>query len=260
MVRILTVRVSMSPLFVGVAALVAALAASPVDVAAAVPTPLVKTVRADAGQGNDRIIAYKGKLVDETGKPISGIFPMTFKLFAGLKAKKPIWSDSMWVAVDRGTYVVPVGERKPLPARQDLDKLILGVEIRGVGEVAREPFVAAVHEAPAAAVSAAARAGSTVKFADTAGFAVEADNARNADRLNNLTADEVIRRAAEEGGGAAGQRAKVGTSRRFGSRVGGPGGVAEYNESCPKGHVMTGIRGATGNVVDSIQIVCSPIE
>jgi len=220
--------------------------------------------------------AYKGKLVDEASKPISGIFPMTFQLFPGLKARKAVWTETLWVAVDRGIYTVHLGSTRPLPARGDLEKMVLAVNIKGVGELVREPFVPSdvkppvlaagaphppVATAPAAPAPTPARAGGA-KFADTAGFAVEADHAKNSDRLMNLTVDDIVRRAAEEGGGSAGGGAKgrLGGAKRYGGRVGGTGGTSEYNESCPKGYVMTGIRGAYGQMIDSIQIICSPIE
>lgn len=265
-----------------VAAVVAGLVLAAVPALAAGPAPRVPGAREGLPEGG--IHAYKGKLVDESGKPISGIFPMTFKLYAGLKAKSATWSETLWVAVDRGIYTVALGAAKPLPKRDDLDRMVLGVEIKGFGELVREPFVPAEVKppvlsagpapTPGAAAAAAAQAlargagapsSGSAKYADTAGFAVESDHAKNSDRLQNLTLDEVVRRAAEEsgagaGGGGAGGKVKLGGSKRFGARVGGPGGTGEYNESCPKGYVMTGIRGGAGNFVDSIQIICSPLE
>ena len=228
------------------------------------------------------VVAYKGKMVDESKKPVSGVFPMTFKLYPGLASKKAMWTESMWVAVDRGVYTVRLGDRKALPKGQDLTKLTLGIEVRGVGELDRDVFVAApVKEAsatvPAGPTSAGvagtgpakvpAHAGG-VKYADTAGYAVEADHAKNADRLQNLTLEDVLRKVGEEGGGGGGGGAaagggktvKIGTARRFGNHIGGPGGVSEYNETCPKGYIMVGIKGMNGNFLDSIQIVCAPLE
>lgn len=213
-----------------------------------------------------RVVAYKGRMVDEAGKPVSGIFPMTFKLYAGLRAKKPIWSESLWVAVDRGLYTLNLGEDKALPAKADLTKLVIAVDVRGVGEVAREPFVAAVSSSPlppppAAAPASAGTAKGSVRYADTAGYAVEADHAKSADRLGNLTWEDMQRRVVEELGAAAGSaRSKVGATKRVGRSVGGPGGTDAFEDSCPRGFVMTGIRGMHGNVVDSLQIICSPIE
>lgn len=215
----------------------------------------------------DRVVAYKGKMVDEAGKPVSGVFPMTFNLYAGLRSRKPVWSESLWVAVDRGVYVLNLGEDKPLPAKLDLTKLVIAVDVRGVGEVAREPFVAAVSVTPlpaqssVAAPTTGAGAKGSVRYADTAGYAVEADHAKSADRLGNMTLEDVQRRLLDEVGAATGGgRSKVGAAKRVGRSVGGPGGTDAFEDACPKGFVMTGIRGMHGNVIDSLQIVCSPIE
>ncbi len=215
----------------------------------------------------DRVVSYKGKMIDEAGKPVSGVFPMTFNLHAGLRSKKPVWSESLWVAVDRGVYSLNLGEGKPLPAKLDLTKLVIAVEVRGVGEVAREPFVPAVSVTPlpasssAAAPAVAAGAKGSVRYADTAGYAVEADHAKSADRLGNMTLEDVQRRLLDDVGAAAGGgRSKVGAAKRVGRSVGGPGGTDAFEDACPKGFVMTGIRGMHGNVIDSLQIVCSPIE
>jgi hypothetical protein len=249
----------------GVVAAVLALAAGP----ARAGTPAGAPKAPEAGRPADSpIIVYKGKVVDEAGKPVSGIFPMTFKLYAGATSKKAIWSDFAWVAVDRGIYTLHVGDHKPLPPREDLSKLVLGVEIRGIGEVVREPFVsskAAVAQATPpekAGGTGPAKPGSGVKYADAAGYAVEADHAKTADRLGNFTLEDVTRKIAEDmGGGGGGGRTKVkiGTDRRFGNRQGGTGGT-EYNEVCPKGYVMVGIKGGAAVYLDSIQIVCAPLE
>ncbi|NOZ00403.1 MAG: hypothetical protein GXP54_00750 [Deltaproteobacteria bacterium] len=206
------------------------------------------------------VVPYKGRMVDEAGKPVSGIFPITFKLYRGVKAHKAMWSESLWVAVDRGVYTVQLGEKKKLPAGKDLSKYVLGVEIKGLGEVAREPFMVKGQPTPAPRLARppAASSGGGTKYADTAGYAVEADHAKNADRIQNLTIDDITRKVIEESVGAS--RTRIGKARRYGERVGGPGGTSEYNENCPRGYVMTGIRGGAGIYLDSIQIVCSPIE
>jgi len=203
-------------------------------------------------------VSYKGKIVDEAGRPVSGIFPMTFKLYKGVKTRRALWSEAIWVAVDRGVYTVRLGEQRKLPDRNDMSKLVLGVEIGGLGEVAREPFIADRPPAVSITPPTQEHAGSDndVKYADTAGYAVEAEHAKNSDRLQNLTIDDITRKMAEEGG----SKTVIGKSRRYGERVGGPGGTMEYNEACPRGYVMTGIRGGAGIYLDSIQIVCSPLE
>lgn len=213
-------------------------------------------IPARSGQVPVATVEYQGKVVDEDNRPVSGIFPMTFKIYERLKSKKAIWSETFWVAVDRGIYKVTLGKKKPLPKRDDLDKLVLAVEIKGVGEVVREPFPASGFQLRP--LEQTANKQGSVKYAESAGYAVEAGHAKNADRLQNLTVDDLIRKLVEEGFG--GMKVQVGKTKKFGNRVGGPGGTAEYNENCPKGYVMTGIKGAAGAYIDSIQIICSPLE
>ena len=220
------------------------------------------------------IVEYTGKMVDEGGRPVSGIYPISFKLYKSKKARKFIWSDRMWVAVVDGKYTVGVGAQKALPRGRDFTALLLGIEIEGV-ELSRQLFmdgetakkVAADMEKKAAAVSdtrlafgSGAPAGNTgsVKYADSAGYAVSADHAKNADRIQNMTADELVMKVVEQGGQAGGA-VKIGRTRRYGDRVGGSGGDFEYNEVCPRGYVMVGVRGGAGKFLDSIQIVCAPI-
>lgn len=203
---------------------------------------------------------YVGRVVDEAGKPVGGIYPMVFKLYPSVKSRAPIWSEPWWVAVDNGKYRVQLGAKKPLPTRADITNMILSVEITGVGEIVREPFrgkPTGGSEGPAASAQSRAKGG--VKYADTAGYAVEAEHAKNSDRLQNLTLEEVTRKILEDVGGAKGG-VRIGKARRLGNRVGGPGGSAEYNEICPPGTVMVGIRGGAGIYIDSIQIVCAPLE
>jgi len=224
------------------------------------------------------IVDYSGKMVDEAGRPVSGIYPIEFKLYSP-GSKKPVFSDRMWVAVVDGAYTVGIGSQKLLPRGQDFTKLMLGVEISGV-ELSRQVFmdkdtarkVQQDMEKKAAEVSDtklsvdSARAGSpasntgSVKYADSAGYAVSSDHAKNADRIQNLTVDDLVRKVVEEGGGgSSGGSVTIGRTRRYGDRVGGPGGDIEYNEVCPKGYVMVGVRGGAGKFLDSIQIVCAPL-
>lgn len=204
------------------------------------------------------VISYKGRMVDEAGKPVSGIFPLTFKLYKSEKKGAPIWSEFQWVAVDRGVYVVRLGEKKALP-KQDTSEMFIGVEVKGVGEIARERVS---PKAEHIGLGPAKRDQSSVKYADSAGFAVQAEHAKNSDRIQNLTIEDLIRKVLEEigQGGGLGSKPKVGQPKHYGQRIGGPGGLGEYNEVCPKGQVMVGVRGGAGIYIDSIQIICAPIE
>lgn len=222
------------------------------------------------------VVEYTGKIVDEGGRPVAGIYPMEFKLYKSVKATKPVWSERAWVAVVDGAYTVEIGARKALPRGMDFTALMLAVEVDKV-ELSRQVFmdadtarkVADDMEKKAAEVSdtrlssGGARQGSpvsntgSVKYADSAGYAVSADHAKNADRIQNLTVEELVKKVGEEA--ASSTTVTIGRTRRYGDRVGGPGGDIEYNEVCPRGYVMVGVRGGAGKFLDSIQIVCAPI-
>jgi hypothetical protein len=223
------------------------------------------------------VVEYTGKMVDETGKPVSGIYPITFKLYPAGKSGRALWSETSWVGVADGQYKIALGSTKLLPPGQDFTKLLLAVEIKGK-ELSRAAFMDAetakkvkaaqeqnaisqvklIEEQAKDSKAPAGNSGS-VKYADSAGYAVSADHAKNSDRIQNLTVDDLVKKIQEEGGGTAGA-VSVGKTRRYGDRVGGEGGTTEYNEVCPRGYVMVGIRGATGKFLDSIQIVCAPLE
>lgn len=220
------------------------------------------------------VVEYTGKMVDENGRPVSGIYPISFKLYTTAKTPKQVWSDRLWVSVVDGAYSVGIGSSKLLPRNQDFSKLMLAVEIKGV-ELSRQVFMDAQTAEKvsadmqkkantAADVKLADDQGRTpssntgsVKYADSAGYAVSSEHANNCDRVQNMTVDDIVKKVAEEGGGSA--SASIGRTRRYGDRVGGPGGDFEYNEACPKGYVMVGVRGGAGKFLDSIQIVCAPL-
>ncbi len=254
---------------------VAALAAMLVAVLSVLPARLSAAPAEPGAPVRPTVVEYSGKMVDENGRPVSGIYPITFKLYTTAKKPKVIWSDRMWVSVVDGAYSVGIGSSKLLPRNQDFTKLTLAVEIKGA-ELSRQVFMDATtaekvsadmqkKAAVAADVKLAPDSGKTpvsntgsVKYADSAGYAVSAEHANNCDRLQNMTADDIVKKVAEEGGGAGGS-ASIGRTRRYGDRVGGPGGDIEYNEVCPKGYVMVGVRGGAGKFLDSIQIICAPL-
>ncbi len=201
-------------------------------------------------------VTRAGRMVDEADKPMGGVFPMIFRLHPDAKSRRVIWTETHWVAVDLGNYSVRLGAMKPLPAARALQKAWMSVEVRGVGVVAREPWT---DTASAATTEAAPEKGAPsskgdVRFAEASSFAAEASHAKNSDKLQDMTAADIIRKAGEERSDVT-----VGTAKRPGNKVGGPGG-RPFEETCPKGYVMTGIKGASATYLDSIQIICSPLE
>ena len=109
----------------------------------------------------------------------------------------------------------------------------------------------------------------TVTFADVADralFAVEADIADSCDTIGGMTLEEldryeeVLEQIAElEAQVSRATGAQLGSRTTTLERVGGSGGNP-YSRSCPPGHVITGVRGGAGSLIDSIEIVCSPLQ
>jgi len=229
----------------------------------------VLLLAASASYAGNTKLYYRGTMIGEDGKSVSGVFPMTFSLYKTKKAKHAIWSEPLWVAVDEGGYIVKLGERNRLPSGR-LDKYIIGISVRGMGEVLREPFHPTVvsqtagngvklPDVPSGAVEKRKNSGSA-SYADTAGFATEAGHAKSADAVGGLTLDQIMEKLGKAQEGSGSGKIVIGSARKYGSRVGGNGGTDEYNEQCPDGYVMIGLRGAYGLYLDSAQIVCAPIR
>ncbi|MBA2661801.1 MAG: hypothetical protein H0U74_05865 [Bradymonadaceae bacterium] len=244
-----------------------------------------KRARPDEDQPSVNI-EYRGVLQDETGSPLSGVFPLEFKLHRHHMGAESIWSERHFVAVVDGRYVVPLGGRKPLrPSLLEGDRW-MAVELVGEGEILRDRLVIQLADpsspgglrtiSPASAQDGAGgAAGGRVTFAEVAERATIAERARIADSaeaLGELTVDEIEKMSnlalerlgehlsdpnAHQGAGRSG--GGVGTERRTMEPAGGRGGVP-YDIRCPPGHVVTGIEGRAGRVLDSLQIVCSPLK
>ncbi len=226
-----------------------------------------------------RYVTYTGLLQNAQGRPISGVFPMTFALYPSEKAKRPKWKEHHWVAVDAGVYTVELGHDHPIPRSLDLNRSILSISLDGVGEIVRDKPVLAPPPAPAAATATQggtsgastavaptaapaaaastpgatrARAGGTVvDYAERAGYAFEAEHATNADKLQNLTLDELQKRLSRP--------IRISHQTRTTEGAGGKGGY-DFEYLCPKGYVAVGIKGRSGIYVDYIQLVCAKLE
>lgn len=211
-------------------------------------------------------VAYEGQLEDAKKQPLSGIFPLTFNLYRSEKSTRPAWSEAHFVAVQNGRYAVELGDHKPIPANLPLDRLYLGVALSGGAEILRERLAAPEAVAPpAAAPSAVAPAQPAAapaepgrpggeSYAEIAGFAYEADRAKSADSIGGLSAKD-IRTLVKEGK----PEIVLGTKTRTSNVAGGTGGQP-YDLRCPKGYVVTGISGGAAAFVDSVSIICSPLE
>jgi hypothetical protein len=208
-------------------------------------------------------VPFSGVLQDENLNPISGVFPIRFGLYKTASSRRAVWNERVWVAVDAGRYVVNIGARKPIPARLKVENLFVSVSMEGVGEILREPLVkesSKVFALPSATSGSAgtptaagpASSRSTSDIAERAMHAFEADHAVNADKIGNLSVSELQKMFAPA-------PVRVGSRTKESNTAGGPGGKL-YDVECPKGYVVTGIRGGSGKYLDSISLICSPLE
>ncbi|HIA04778.1 MAG TPA: hypothetical protein EYN06_07590 [Myxococcales bacterium] len=208
-----------------------------------------------------RVLVYSGKLTDERGGPVGGVFPLTFALYSKPRGGKTVWSERHFVSVDNGEYLLELGRKSRIPSRISLDQIYLGVRITGGPSLARERFVpeggipeTLIYQAGKRAHSQkrpAARKGA-VEYAEKAGFAYVAEKADNTERIDGKTLAQIKKAL----GGSA--KIKLGNNTYNSPSVGGEGG-AQFQQLCPDGYVMTGIRGGAGLYLDRMQIVCSPI-
>ena len=221
---------------------------------------LLWSAHAMAGPG--KTVLYEGELQDAQRKPIGGIFPLSFSLHRNAKKGRSLWKEEHFVAIDEGRYAVVLGSRTPIPSGLNLAKLFLSVSLSGGDEIVRERFS---PDSLKAAANPGARGTSrkpgdigdpkkVVEYAETAGLAYEAEHAKAADRIGDWTQSEIEDHLKNAGG-----KVRIGSSKRYTGSAGGEGGVT-YELKCPKGHVVTGVRGGSGIYLDSIQLICSPLE
>ena len=253
---------------------------------------LTLSSRGEADTKDGVSIEYAGQLLDEKRKPIAGIFALDFILYKGPDDKKEVWRESHWVSVAGGKYKVRLGTQTAI--RQELassgQALTLGVNLKGVGELTRESIelpkrdadpipVKKTAQAPPVKATPEVEAAPAKKqpkkttlrtessFSEVAEFAKRSGVAENAEKLGGMSRKdlegEISRlrtllaehRNTNHGGGEL----EIGTKTTVLPRIGGVGGSA-YLRECPPGHVVTGVRGSAGALVDSFQIICSPIK
>jgi hypothetical protein len=234
--------------------------------AVAIPEPV------EAADPTSRVV-YSGRVEDAQGRPIGGIYPLTFAFYRSAKGGRPLWEESHFVAIDNGVYAVELGREKPFPKRLAFDKSFLGVAISGGKEIMRERFSGEVSQVtptpeapkPPVIVKPEPSAGAPPQpakgtYADQAGFAYEAEKAKNADAVGGMSVAE-LRTLIKQADTGSKQPVKVtiGENKRFTDQVGGLGGQT-YTLQCPPGYVVTGMRGRAAGYVDQISLICSPLE
>jgi len=226
---------------------------------------------ASAADPQSRVV-YSGRIEDSQGRPIGGIFPLSFSFFRTEKGGRAVWTESHFVAVDNGVYAIELGRLKSFPKGLDLNRAWLSVSITGGKEIVRDRFIGNVVETPTAPVAPPTPTIPPVNpaigappqpakgtYADLAGFAYEAEKAKSADTIGGLTATDIRNLAKQAQTPPAAAKAKVGSPSRYSDSAGGNGGT-EFTLQCPPGHVATGIRGRGAMMIDQISVICSPLE
>jgi len=248
---------------------------------------------ADPPQSSEIVVDYQGRLQDGQGRAISGVFDLRFKLYDGEHAAHSTWSARKFVAVVDGEYSVPLGLNQPLPKSALPEDAWIGVEWVGQGELLRDQFQIAGKSGvdPSASSNAAptntqwevsaqtrqlleaAKEGKSVSFADIAERAVsadKADSALRAESIGGLSAEQIKKTSelalnrlgehlADPDAHAATGGLRLSDKHAVQRRVGGAGGDP-YQINCPPGHVVTGIKGGAGKMLDSISIICTKLQ
>ena len=75
------------------------------------------------------LINYQGKLTDSTGKPLTGAYNVTFKIYDN--AGTPLWTEARTgVVVDKGIFNVQLGGVTPFPSNLAFDQqYYLGIQV-----------------------------------------------------------------------------------------------------------------------------------
>jgi len=198
-----------------------------------------------ASAASARSLAFTGQLSDERGAPVAGIFWFRFALHRGRSDKKTLWSEELYVAVDKGAYRLELGRERPLPQAIDLTTLFLSAAVDGV-EVQRVSVDASMvtGTAPDAPVAAPSTGGCEL--------CVSATKAADCDQLSGMSANQLIEMMGRK-------QVVLGTTSHFTSPVGSGDGTP-FRLTCPPGYVVTGVKGKADDRISNLQLVCSPLE
>jgi|GEM_PF-2431411 hypothetical protein len=101
---------------------------------------------ATAQESEKIVVNYRGELVDQDARAISGVLPLKFKIYAQERAKKSIAEESHFVAVVDGTYLVLLGNESTI--RSKASQLWVGVELEGRELTRQKVATQVIFEAP----------------------------------------------------------------------------------------------------------------
>ena len=210
---------------------------------------------------------YTGELVDEGNRPISGVFMLTFSLHRQEDDRDAFFRERRWVAVSEGQYEVLLGEIERAAAEWAGQEAFISVRLGENDEFLRHRYTPELVTPPRSREEVIAELEVTyADIAENALRAVEASIAEDCQTIGGLTLEEIDRydevleqiveleRRVEDATGA-----RLGNRTTTLERIGGSGGNS-YSRSCPPGHVVTGARGGAGALIDSIELLCSPLQ
>lgn len=209
-------------------------------------------------------VAFRGELVDEESRPISGVFPLTFKLYRSATSEAPVWEERQYVAVFDGMYEVHLGRTEGIPSGWQGEERVLEVAIEdvvvGSQTLMLHRWVPHDQRGPTIRYERLVELAGTGVAADEAQFArdcrtLEGQPVAAVDHYGELRSE--LDELRERLNGPAGNR--IGTETVVLSRIGGEGGI-EYEYNCPPGFVMTGARGGAGQVIDGFRIICTQLQ
>lgn len=210
------------------------------------------------------VVIYRGTLQNEAGDPISGVFPLTFKLYRGSMSAEPMWSETHFVAAVDGRYQVPLGHRTALGEHLLRGERWVGIELDSETEILRDRItIDGLDDG-----DDDGQPGDRVSHADVAERSIMADDALALDGMSaediedmaNLPMRRLGEHIADPDAHDAVSGPKIGSPSRAADEQAGGSGGSPYDIRCPDGHVVTGITGGAGRLVDSVTIVCSPLE
>ncbi|MFT4702457.1 MAG: hypothetical protein ACI81R_000141 [Bradymonadia bacterium] len=213
------------------------------------------------------VLPYQGELIDGANASISGVFRLTFRLFRQEADTVASWEETHWIGVEEGGYTLELGHQTAVPADWIDQAMFIGIEMGAAGEFVRHALT--LEAVPPAQSREEVLAGLDASFADLADralFAIEADIAEDCERVGGLSLEELDRyEEVLDAIASLEERVDAATGATLGSRtttlerVGGAGGNP-YSRACPPGHLVTGFRGTAGALIDSVELICAPLQ
>ena len=219
-----------------------------------------------ASSGGGLYQRYRGELQDDSARPLSGVFTMTFSFWQH-PSGPAVWRETRVVAVVDGEYEVKLGSINPMPFQFQNSAGELHVMLES-DELTHHAFRVSLMRAdldpeePRLPVPVY-----LAEVAERAMLAAHADTADNCDRLGGKRLDEIDRfeellaevarmRALLD---SAGGKPHVSSKQVGLPRIGGSTGN-RYAVNCPPGSIVTGAEIKGGDLIDSITPTCTPIE